>query len=467
MRAGLGWALQGFMIYKTMKMRSFSGKAFGLIVSWSIVGLIGSASLATRAQAQPELLDLNSAVTKALESNHDLKIAREQVEQSEAQARLATGGLLPTVALNLGAGYRKDSVASGAARFSGNAYNTYAGSLDLTQPLLRGSALWDGVGYYRKSLELSRLAYEIAERDETFEVMKAFYRVLLAQKLVETYERQEAALKILLGRARQRYAVGAERQLTVLQFQTRLAIATPQVTQARNNLETSGVQLLNLLGDRQSSEIRVKGDLDKVIRVPVEAETFSQELERPELRQERLLQEQFERQRGVVMAEHWPSLNLIGSVGRNGTTGGALFDENATQWSAGVNLSIPLFSGLTSFKQREVLASQGAQLVVREKKTRDLVVLERLQRARDLDSVVVVLKGQAEALSLAQQSFATAQRMYGLGTVTYATLFDTQDDLNKAELSYVQTQMTYLEALASKYIAYGKPLKELVQKISF
>jgi outer membrane protein TolC len=415
------------------------------------------------AQAE-EVLDLRDAVGRALESNHDLKIAKERVEQSEAEMRLAVGGLFPSLTGNLGVAYRKDAVASGQAAFGGRAYNNYAGSFDLTQPLLRGSALWDGVAYYRKLLERQRLDYEIAERDQVLNVVQAFYQVLVAQKKLDSYTRQESALKILLGRAQQRYNVGAERLLTVLQFRTQLALTSPQLVEARNQLETSGVVLLNLLGDRQSSEIRVKGDLDEAIDVPVDPAVFGQELERPELRRERIEQEAFDRNRGVLMAEHWPALNLVGSLGRSGTTGGSLFDADATTWSVGLNLSVPLFTGLSSFKKREVLASQWAQLIVQEKRTRDQVTLQRLQAARDFDTVSVVLKARREALDLARQAFASAQRMYGLGTVTYSTLFETQNTLIESELAYSQTQYDYLVRLAQKYVAYGKPLKDFIAK---
>lgn len=425
-----------------------------------------SAAFAVPVHAEAEVLDLASAVAKAVESNHDLKIAREKVEQSQAEMRLAVSGLLPSFTANLGTGYQKDSVASGKAQFNGSAYNTYRGSLDMAQPLLKGSALWDGVASVRKGLELQKVAYDLAERDQTLAVVQSFYQVLVAQKLVESYERQEAAQRTLLGRARQRYAVGAERLLTVLQFQTQLALTTPLVTEARNKLETSGVALLNLLGDRQSSEIRVKGDLDKVVQVPVDPATFNEEIERPELRRERLYQEQFDSNRGVVMAEHWPSLNLVGSLGRSGNTGGSLFNTDNTAWSVGLNLAVPLFSGLTSFRKREVLASQYAQLIVQEKRTRDQIVLERLQTARDFESVTVVLKGRKDALEIARQAFATAQRMYGLGTVTYSSLFETQNALISAELAYAQTQLDYILKLTKKYIAYGRPVRELVALIA-
>jgi len=293
--------------------------------------------------------------------------------------------------------------------------------------------------------------------------VKSFYGVLLSRKKIDTYERVQRTQRSLLGRAQQRFRVGSERKLTVLQFQTKLALLEPQIIQARNELETKSVELLNLLGDRRSPLFEVVGSFDRVVGLPLPSTVAKADETQPELQSQLLEQAKLDAQKAVEMSKHWPSLEALASINRSGTTSGAIFDNDNTRWSAGLGLTIPLFTGFSSFRERENWAARQAQLRIGERKLRDELAQRRVQVSRELESVRARLNAQRAAVELAREAYATGQQNYGLGTATYSTLFETEQALTEAELSYNQTEYDYLTKLADFYVVSGQPLRDLIK----
>ncbi len=50
----------------------------------------------------------------------------------------------------------------------------------------------------------------------------------------------------------------------------------------------------------------------------------------------------------ATMGDHYPKLDLFGTWGRAGSRKSDLSDSFSTKWSYGLQLSVPLFSGLSS-----------------------------------------------------------------------------------------------------------------------
>jgi outer membrane protein TolC len=126
----------------------------------------------------------------------------------------------------------------------------------------------------------------------------------------------------------------------------------------------------------------------------------------------------------------------------------------------GFQLSIPIFSGLSSIYQRGVLASQEKQLVYGQDTLLDTLSYNQVTAERNLDTATVVLRGSKDADDLSKASLKEAQRDYKLQTINYLQLLTSQQNFLAAESSFIQAKYSYISAVAvtSRHQAFQSPM---------
>jgi outer membrane protein TolC len=165
------------------------------------------------------------------------------------------------------------------------------------------------------------------------------------------------------------------------------------------------------------------------------------------------------------MAPNWPSLSFVGNVGRSANTKNDLFDQNTTNWSIGLQLNIPLFTGLSSVFQRNSLASQEKQLEYTETKTSDTVSLNQIQTEKNLESAQTALDASREAAIYGRQSKTAAERDYRLLNINYLQYQTSLQAYLTAETGYNQAKYNYIVAVAQYFNAAGVPISILISKL--
>jgi outer membrane protein TolC len=139
-----------------------------------------------------------------------------------------------------------------------------------------------------------------------------------------------------------------------------------------------------------------------------------------------------------------------------------LLNEYETAWSFGVYVTIPIFSGLSSFYQKAALLSQQQQNRYAQQTTLDTLSYNQVQSERDLDTAVANLKSTKSAADLGIASLKEAQRDFRLQTINYLQLLTSQQGYLQAESSFIQAEYNYINAIANYFVASGIPLSKLV-----
>ena len=407
-------------------------------------------------------LNIQDAIEQALSRNPDVNNDRERIKEDEKNIDYAYSQLFPTV-VGTGTGTRqKDAVVTGNANFGGNAYNNYNVAIKASQPLYVGGAITAGLGVVKKDKQIREKDLEVVERDLSVQVIEAFYTVLLNQQLVALLNQTLAVEKESLATTQKYARIGRSQLLDVLQIKTQIALLYPQITSTENTMKNSAAQLTTLLHENQARTVKLQGDLKTVDFNGVMA-LVANRRELPEVIRSRLQISQFDDQKTVTLAPNYPSLALVGTIGRSANTQSDLLNDYSTQWSVGLQLTIPIFSGLSSIYQRAALNDQTTELEFGQQKLLDTVSFNQVQAERNLGTAKTVLDRSREAAELSDQSLNEARRDYRLQTISYLQFLTSEQNYLAAESAYIQAKYGYIDAVAKFFQTSGIALSNLVQ----
>ena len=412
-------------------------------------------------------LDLKAAVSMALERNPAIRQAREVINGSESQTSIVKSGLYPNLNLSGNTTYRKDSSGgkSGALAFGGEPYHTYNLDLNLTQPLFVYGSL-AAVRQSRMDQELKKLDLEIAERDLSANVIKAFYNVILTERLIHILEDSQKTTQESLATAQSRFRTGRGQLLDVLQVKTQLALQIPKVEAARNNLSAAIATLASYIGEDHSSQLELKGGLPSLYLSQVEKLIDFKQFHLPELEKVRVTYDQLQEGRDVTLGKNLPNLKFVGDYLANNYTKADLLSESSRSWSMQLVLTVPLFSGLSSVHERRNFASQGYQLEHQKRNVGDTLILSQIKNRKAVESAETSLKSSEEAAKLSQESMNEARRSFRLATIDFVQFLAVQQALLDAFSSLENLKFAALSAYCDFFVASGQHLDKLVDLLT-
>jgi outer membrane protein len=408
---------------------------------------------------------IQDAMTRALEKNPSVLSAREAEVQDEANIKFAYTKLFPVVNGTLVAAHNKsETLNSTNPLFQGSPYNEYTAGLTLTQPLYSG-ALFPGVRYAEKDLKIKRYAEEIQERTTEESVVEAFYSVLENERLLRLYKEAQKVNEDILVVAKRYERIGRAQKLDVLQVQTQVAQLTPTIAQAEDAMRTAAAQLATLIRSLDANAIRLQG----AFVVPqvdwVKKMVGQNKKELPDVLQARETVNQYEDTRAITMATYWPTLNFVATTQRDGYSKQDLTNSDATSWGMSLQLNVPIFAGLGSFKQDEVLASQERQLELAETSTADTVSVNQIQTEHDFEAAVKTLESSKLAADYGIETLKEAQRTYRLQMINYLQFQTSEQAFLTAQEAYIQAKYNYIVTLSKYFNAMGVPDSLLIAKL--
>lgn len=434
-------------------------KSLSLLAAW-----VALAPLELSAWAAKESIAIATAVDRSMASNPSVIELRQKVEEADHLVHGAWSQAFPNLQTTFSALRKKD--AAGRTSTATQEYNSYDAQLKLTQPLYVGGAFWAGLASTKKEFDIRKLDLEIAERDTTIQVLNAFYSVQLNQRKVDTLKRTEAVEKESLQTADRRFKIGRGQLLDVLQIKTQLALLSSKIAQAQRDLDSSLADLTALLSDKSDQPPFPKGwiDLSKVQALMKKIQ--DRKLKIPEIQKTQTQLEQAENKKDVQMAKHWPQLNLVGAMGRTSYNKIDFSSDSTQSWSVGLQLTIPLFSGLSSVYERRSLNSQIQQLESEQSHVQDRIAADEEKAERALVAAESVIQATQTTLGFARDSVKEAQKNYKLATIDYLQFLSVQQSQLDAELAHDQAEFEYISSLAKYMAASGHPLKDLVQALT-
>ncbi len=409
-------------------------------------------------------ISFEDALGKAQQQNPDLRYAEERLKEANASYFKAWSELAPKIDGLASATRQKDGSVIPGAKFGGDPYNRYAAELRGTQPLfVRGT--FAGLFSQTQEKKIRAIDLKIAERDLTADVIAAFYKVILFRLKYETLLKNEKIQKESLQTGEKRQQIGRGQLLDVLQMKTQLALIRPKIEKASNDLKAANADLGRILGLSDASQLNVVGELKTPLLIEIKKEIESMSFEILELRKQDLLKEQADELAAVAMADHWPRLYGAGSIGRNANKKSDISNDSATSWSVGLELTVPLFSGLSVLWDRNASNARLAQVANTEAALKNQIAASQVTAKTNLESGEVVIESSKLAYDLAEATVKEAKKNFKLATIDFLQLLQAEQNLLDAELQYDQAKYDYINLLAKYLSVYGYSLDVLTSRL--
>lgn len=305
---------------------------------------------ATQCHAQ----SLSELLTLALGGEPTYLGAKTNVVAARAKADQAFGALLPQLSAtaSTNANERNYVTRSATVPEAQDSYNSNSAQLSLTQPLWRYASY---VGLQQAKMVSAQADYQLAgaEQDLFAKLVSAWFDVLSARDSVRFTAQQAAA---------------AQRQWEVIQRGVELEVSSlPQAEDARAKLDQALAEAVSAETDADlkfAALEQIVGSLrhfdvpfmrDEAVLADLSQEKMDVWLASVEAGNPNIIaaQRAFEAATAEVRkqwAGHQPTLDLVGSYGRNSQSVGSFPGQagyDITQGSVGLQLNIPIYSGGT------------------------------------------------------------------------------------------------------------------------
>lgn len=429
------------------------------------------------AEAQQLRLTLEEAVEMALSENPTIRIAELEIERYDYVKRETWGNLLPQLSVDGTYQYSlvKQEMAKG---LSFGADNTLAATANLSLAVLAPSV------YRTLKMNKAQLAAAVesarSSRIDLVAAVKAgYYNVLLAEESLRVLREAQATAQQTVDDTQLKYDNGLASEYDLLTAQVQLSNLRPSILQAESSIEVTKLLMKMYLSVPSEVDLELDGSLgdfrDEVLNG---SDALSTDIsDNTSLRSLDLQSEVLTQQYKAIQASRWPTIAFFGSAtytgndmerpdfssmmgGGTGSAPSATKVKNEFWWqhpiSLGLQISIPIFSGLTKQNQVKQIKNNIAQLQLQRSYAEQQMDVQVRQQINTLLTARETMFAQEVTMRQAQKAYDISATRYGAGAGTILELNSAQLSLTQAQLNYSQSIYDYLTAKADYDKIIGK-----------
>ena len=410
-----------------------------------LVVLVCLCAAFARAQAE-EALRWEDCVEEAKAHHPSLAAANAQVLKARAQYHAGYSELLPTFSATIG-------VDDGARESSGGARSSLGDksiALSGSQPLFSGFSRVGTIRQRSAALDEAEASFAQTKAAVGFDLRQAFARLIYAQAFIDLAkaiaERRQANVRLV----EIRYDAGREHKGSLLRIQASARQAEFDVAQAGRALVVARQELSAALGRKQAEDLAVSGEL--IAAVPPEADVRAIVEETPTYQ---IGEAQFRQAKaGVTIAQSgfFPEVSATGSLGRQGTDWPPRNDE----WTAGVSVAIPLFTGGSTVFATQAARADRARAESALRRTSDEVTLALRQSLAAFHDAFEEVDVQQQVVEAAQTRAEIARSQYTTGLLSFENWDIIENDLIAAQKNVLAGRRDAMIAQADWERTQGK-----------
>ncbi len=421
--------------------------------------------------AQENLLSKEEAVTKALENNFGITIAKNQIEIAENNASILNSGYLPTLTGTAGANYtnndsrqefpgRFDSIGNPQPDVSlkGLESQRYNAGLNLNYTLFDGMGRYYNYKRLKEQYQLSELQARETIENTMLQMFSVYFEIA---RLTENRNVQLQALDISkqrITRAEYAFEFGQNTKLDILNAQVDVTNDSITLMNTKQQLENAKRDLNVLLNQDLSSNFVVDTVVTftpRINLVEYMGQSMSNNVAILQTEQNLKINEYDIK---VNRSGYLPTIGLTGSYGWNRSqnpdqvffTGQVFPGTNSTQNSFGLGASLTwnLFDGGgTAVRVKNAKITYANQELLR--KQVELEVNRDMQNAMAIyENRLKIFRIQEQNVATNQNNFERSKEQFQLGRIT--------------SIEFRQAQINLLNAQTNKNLAkYDAKLAEL------
>jgi outer membrane protein len=401
------------------------------------------------APARGKSFALLPMLQQAMERDPKYLAAKSDYEANIEAVPQARAGYLPTAALD--AQYTKTQqnvlhAANASFPTGASSYGSNSQTLTITQPILKAQA-YVKMDQASLAAEQARVNLVAAEQELILRVATNYLNLLAAKDARELALAEREATEKQFEQARVRLERGLGTITQLHDTEARYAVTEAHEIESGNKFDDALQALKEIVGERVDDVRGFRGDFDAPSPQPDRVDSWVQAAleQNLALKSRALASEIADLEVLRQQAGYLPTLNLVGSMGRQ-DSGGSLYGDgqNAENKELGLKFNMPLFEGgMTRSLVREATARKEKASQEREQEQRHT---ERATRS----SFLVVQASSRSLLALRKtvkaQDSALQARLEGfkLGTTSIVNVVDAYRLFFSAKRDYLQARYDYL-----------------------
>jgi len=431
-----------------------------LIYIFSVI-ILGSFSFQTKAEelaiTKGSTLSLEECLNIAYEHNPNITLSQNSARVFQSRIGQEKAGYLPQI--NLSSGYSRQNPITNAPIDESN--NQYSSNISLNQ------LLYD-FGKTPLKSKIQKLNLQSATQDiddkiiqVSFNVKQAYYSALTAKINRDIYAKSIIQYQNHLKQAKAFFSIGTKSKIDVTNAEVNLSNIKLNYIKSDYAYKTALSSLNNAMGLYQQPEYDVaetikfkrpdklfeKGDVTKNITLQKYNITLEEAVKnafenRPDLKSLYIKENAAKESINLSKKDYYPTLSGFANYG----CGGQKFpvDEG---WSFGANLNLPVFNGLLTKNK------------VNEAKANKDVVLSNLEILKQniymqVQQAYITLKQAEKSIPVAEIAVRQAKENYELAEGRYNVGVGSSIEVNDAETSYNNAQLSYVQSFYDYNTAY-------------
>ena len=422
--------------------------------------------------------ELESLITRAAETNYDVKSGVARLEEARAASGVAKSAFYPQIGASVSA-ERIRQIGVGLVPSPGNAagMRPQIFPYEITNYQGRFDASWeiDVFGRIRRETEAARANVEASEQDRrnvlitVFGDVGRYYAELRGSQLrLDIANRNVTVAEDELKLTRDLAQAGQATQRDVAQAEAQLESTRAQIPQLNAAIEASIHRLSVLTGQQPGA---LDGELSSKAPLPVLPPDVPAGLpsdlltRRPDIQSAEAQLWAATARVGAAKADYFPTFTLLGSAGRQATQLHELTLGLGNFFAAGPSISVPVFTGgrirsnvaVQNSRVKQAFAAYQQTVLTSLEETENALVNYADEQSRR-DHLEATVRASQDALNLATDQYRAGLTDFLTVLDSERTLFANQDLLAQSQTALVVDLVTLYKALGGGWQDFPPPL---------
>ena len=373
--------------------------------------------------AEGPIMTLRESIDMALKNSVLIQGAQEGVKGAQAKKNEAITAFLPKFSSTYSYTRLNEQPTmtipaippNPALTFPAGTKDNYNWSVEATQPIFAGGAIWNNYQFNKQGLDLSRKEEERTVQDTVQEVKINYFNVLRSEKLLEAAKQAVELLRAHRNTAQQFFDVGLIPKNDLLYSEVELANSEHDLVRAENSLELARASFNTALRRDISIEVRLEDILTETPFGVSFDDCLKTALEnRPELKAYELKLDQAQSLVRIARSGYFPTISVVGNYSKFGDeadVSGSDFQQQESWYIMGVAKWDFWEWGRTKF---QVDYSQS-----QENRSKDDLINARDQVTLEVKNAYLVVKEAEKQIPVTKKSIEQAEENYRINKERY------------------------------------------------
>ena len=468
-------------IFKRLVWNAVLGGACVFVIANAVPA--AAQTVVSSSSGREQAVSLDDAITRALGHGEEIDLARGQMHAAEGQVKIARSGMFPQIAASANYTRTLKSQYSGLSSMPDTGSAASLSSLFKNLPFGRANAWTLGLSASQNIFTGGRLIAQseaatarehaadidltAAQAQLVLNVTQSYYDAILADTIVKISQDALAEAEEVYRQTEMAYKVGEKAEFDALRAKVARDNQIPIVLQSEDNRSEAYYRLKQLLNySLDDSLVLTTPIVDSQARFAMMSDTATGA--RASVRQANYQLDASKDQMRVAESAHWPQIAISSSYSPVAYPTNVFpnWSDWFTNWTAGITLSIPIYTGGNIAGNVQVAEAGVEQAQAQLTEIREAAAMDSKVAMDQLHSAEAGLRSTASTAEEAKEAYNIANIRFSQGISTEVELDDARVQEEQARANWASAMRNYQVARAKLALLKDLPVNPAAAQVA-